>query len=208
MVEWITSFVHSTGYFGIAVLMFVETLFPPIPSELILPFAGFTAGQGQVSLLGIILVSTLGSMVGTLVLFSIAKLLHAEHIESFIDKRGRYVGVSKKDFHRAQAWFDRNSYMAIFLCRLIPGIRSLISIPAGVRRMDLLRFTGISLLGTAVWNTLLTIGGYVLGENYHVIESKIGPIGKLVLLGIFLVVAAVLAYRMVVTCKAPKSPVR
>lgn len=207
MIETVILLIERVGYLGIALLMFVETIFPPIPSELILPFAGFSAAQGNLSLSYVLLASTFGSIVGTLLIYSVAHLLHEDHIVSWIDKRGKYVGITQKDFHRAQQWFDKSGYLAVFLCRLIPGIRSLISIPAGVRRMQFKKFFVVSLLGTSVWNFVLSFGGFLLGNNYHIIESTVSLFSKAVYVVFGLIVVGLLVYRLVVVSRRDKPKV-
>lgn len=198
MIETVTLLIERAGYGGIALLMFIETIFPPLPSELILPFAGLSASQGSLSLPLVILASTFGSMAGTLFIYGVAHILHEAHIVGWINRWGKYVGLTQKDFHKAQTWFDTRGYLAVFLCRLVPGIRSLISIPAGVRRMKFRPFFISSLLGTTLWNVVLSVGGYLLGNNYHVIQSTVGWLGKGVYVVGALLIIGLVVYRLVI----------
>ncbi len=178
--------------------MFIETLFPPIPSELVLPFAGFAAAEGYMSLPLIVIAGTIGAMLGTLAIYGLAHLLHEDAIGAFVQKRGKYIGLTHKDFIRAQQWFDRHGNFAVFLCRLLPGIRSLISIPAGIRRMKFSRFFIFSLLGTIIWNSILGLGGYLLGDNYDVLESSVASFGKVVYVVCAVLIVLLLVYRLII----------
>lgn len=196
MLEWVTSIVASLGYVGIFALMFLETLFPPLPSEVVMPFAGFAASEGKLGLLGVILSGTLGSLAGASSLYLAGRLLSDKSIERFITKRGKAVGVTRDDVHKAQKWFDSHGYSAVFLGRLLPGIRSLISLPAGMRAMKPLPFLVFSLLGTGIWTGLLSVGGYVLGEQYKKIGESLNWLTPAVLLVIIVAVGFLLIRRM------------
>jgi len=186
MVEWITNTVNSLGYWGIGLLMFLENLFPPIPSELIMPLAGFTVAQGKMEFLYVILAGVIGTVAGALPWYYVGKLLGKENLQRLADRYGKWLAISRQDIAKAVHWFDQYDGQAVFLCRLVPGVRTLISIPAGISRMPLVPFLLYSTLGTLLWVGLLTYAGYLLGSNYHLIERFIDPISKLVLLALII----------------------
>ncbi len=202
MVEWVTSLITSLGYGGVFLLMFIETIFPPIPSEIVMSFAGFAASQGALGLWQVIVWATAGSLLGSVSLYSLGKLLKEHHVEAFVQKRGKYIGVNSRQLHTTQRWFDRHGYLAVLLCRLLPGIRSLISIPAGMRKLRPVPFLIYSAIGTGVWNTLLGVGGYILGEEYQRVEEHLEPIGLILLI----VIAAGLTYLLVRRLRAGTTP--
>jgi membrane protein DedA with SNARE-associated domain len=144
----------STGYFGIILLMFLENVFPPIPSEYIMPLAGFMVMQDKFSLAGIIIAGTLGSVLGALPLYLLGKRLGEEGLKDFAERRGRWLTLTADDVTRANGWFDKYGGTAVLLCRLVPGIRSLISIPAGINRMNMFSFLFFTTIGSAVWTTV------------------------------------------------------
>ncbi len=182
MVEWITNTVYSLGYLGIGLLMFLENLFPPIPSELIMPLAGFTVAQGKLEFVYVVVAGVVGTVLGALPWYYAGKFLGEENLGKLADKHGRWLAISSEDIAKAAKWFDRHDGQAVFLCRLVPGVRTLISIPAGLSGMPLVPFLIYSTLGTVLWIWLLTYAGYVLGSNYQLVEAYIDPISKLVLL--------------------------
>ena len=181
MQEWISNIMVSLGYWGIGLLMFLENLFPPIPSELIMPLAGFTISQGRMEFAPAIFAGVLGTMLGALPWYYAGKLLGDERLQSWADKYGKWISVTGKDIQKVNNWFNRYGKQAVFFGRLVPGIRTLISIPAGINGMDLLSFLLYSTIGTLLWVGLLTVGGFVLGDNYEAIEIYIGPLSKIVL---------------------------
>lgn len=187
MVDWITTTVNSLGYGGIGLLMFLENLFPPIPSELIMPLAGFTVARGKLELTPVILAGVAGTVLGALPWYYAGKLLGEENLKRLADRYGRWITISSKDIAKATNWFDKHDAQAVFLCRLVPGVRTLISIPAGISGMPLVPFLIYSTLGTVLWVGLLTYTGYLLGSNYHLVEEYIDPISKLVLLALIVI---------------------
>lgn len=174
MSDWIVDLVHGGGYIGIVVLMTIENVFPPIPSELIMPLAGYLAARDDVTLWGAIAAGTAGSVLGALPLYYVGARIGSDRLKRFVDRRGCWLAISRRDVERAEAWFDRRGWLAVFLCRLVPGIRSLISIPAGVRRMPLPTFLVVTAIGTAMWSALLACIGYFLGRNYQAVEQYVG----------------------------------
>nr|WP_290227745.1 DedA family protein [Trichocoleus desertorum] len=181
MTEWITNTMNTLGYLGIAALMFLENLFPPIPSELIMPLAGFTVFQGKMQFFYAVLAGVVGTVLGALPWYYAGKLLGEERLKALADRYGKWLSISSKDIDRANEWFDRYNAKAVFFCRLVPGVRTLISLPAGISGMPMVPFLIYSTLGTTLWVSLLTYAGYALGQNYHLVDQYIGPLSKVVL---------------------------
>ncbi|HJQ77526.1 MAG TPA: DedA family protein [Acidimicrobiia bacterium] len=162
-----TSVVETLGYGGVAFLVALENLFPPIPSEVVLPLAGFVAAGGEASLLGMIVAATSGSMVGAFVLYGLSAAIGPARLRYLVVRFGRWFGVDETDLDRTEAWFDRRANLAVLICRCVPLMRSLISVPAGFRRMPILAFSVYTLIGALVWNLVLIGAGYLLGERWE-----------------------------------------
>lgn len=190
MVDWITNTMQSLGYVGIGLLMFLENLFPPIPSELIMPLAGFTVAKGNMNFVLAVTAGVLGTMLGALPWYYVGKLVGEENLKRLANKYGKWIGLSSKDIDKADNWFDKHGGKAVFFCRLVPGVRTLISLPAGISGMPLLPFLIYSTLGTTLWVGFLTYAGYALGDNYELVEQYLGPVSKIVF--VVLVVAFVI----------------
>ena len=173
LVEWVTSVVETLGYGGVAFLVALENLFPPIPSEVVLPLAGFVAARGGASLVGMIAAATIGSMIGAFLLYGIAAAIGPIRLRALVVRHGRWLGLDEADLDRTEAWFDRRANMAVLLCRCVPLMRSLISIPAGFRRMSIFPFTLYTLIGSLVWNVVLVGAGYLLGERWEQVEQPL-----------------------------------
>jgi membrane protein DedA with SNARE-associated domain len=180
MASWIIAFISSTGYWGILLLMLVENVFPPIPSELIMPLAGFMVAQDKLTFLGATLAGMAGSVIGALPFYYAGNKLGEERVKRFADRHGRWLTVSGQDIERASRWFDRHGGAAVFLCRLIPGVRSLISVPAGIARMNFVKFLFYTSIGTALWAGLLAYVGYVLGSNFTKVGEYLDPVSWIV----------------------------
>ncbi|MBE9192631.1 DedA family protein [Gloeocapsopsis crepidinum LEGE 06123] len=180
MLNWITNTISSLGYLGIGLLMFFENLFPPIPSELIMPLAGFTVARGQMQFIPAIAAGVLGTVIGALPWYYAGKILGSDRLQQLADKYGKWISISSKDITKADRWFDRHGSKAVFFCRLVPGVRTLISLPAGISGMHLVPFLLYSTLGTLLWVGLLTYLGYVLGDNYELVDEYLGPVSKIV----------------------------
>ncbi|MFF2388668.1 DedA family protein [Agromyces sp. NPDC058104] len=166
--QWAVSLMEWLGAPGAGLAIAAENLFPPLPSELILPMAGFTASRGSFGLVEVLLWTTLGSVIGALALYGLGAWLGRDRLIRIVD---RMPLVNVSDVERAEAWFERHGGKAVFFGRMIPLFRSLISVPAGVERMPLLRFTLLTTAGSAIWNTVFVVAGFALGENWHVVEQ-------------------------------------
>jgi membrane protein DedA with SNARE-associated domain len=181
MLAWVSQLMSSLGYAALVFLMFVENVFPPIPSELIMPLAGFISRQGELSLAGVIAAGTLGSVLGALPLYYLGRKLGAERLKTLADRHGRWLTVCGGDIDRAIGWFDRHGRAAVFIGRLVPGVRSLISLPAGIDRMPLVSFLLFTALGSGIWSALLAYAGFLLGGRYQEVERYINPMSYVVL---------------------------
>ncbi|SKB11684.1 Alkaline phosphatase-like protein [Planktothrix sp. PCC 11201] len=184
MAEWITNTMSSLGYLGIGLLMFLENLFPPIPSELIMPLAGFTVSRGEMQFFPAILAGVIGTILGAFPWYYAGKFFGEERLKQLADKYGKWITVSGKDIDKANNWFTRYGGRAVFLCRLVPGVRTLISLPAGLNNMPLIPFIIYSTIGTTLWVTFLTGAGYFLGDHYDLVDEYLGPVSKIVLLSL------------------------
>lgn len=202
--DWVTTVVETLGYVGVAFLVALENVFPPIPSEVILPLAGFVAGEGKASLWGMILAATVGSVIGAWVLYGISAAIGPDRLHRFLVRYGRWFGVKERDLIRAEDWFDRRAGTAVLIGRCVPLIRSVVSIPAGFRRMPLLRFTAYTALGSLIWNTALIGAGAILGDRWKQVGDVVGLLQGVV---IVLIVGGVLflLWRWMVLPRLPAS---
>lgn len=169
MQDWIINTMDQYGYFGIALLIAIENIFPPIPSELILTFGGFMTTYTALNRWIVVLFATFGSVLGAGVLYSIGLLLPVERLELLVDRWGHVLGLKKADIKRAEGWFEKKGTSAIFFCRFIPLIRSLISIPAGMAKMHMGKFLLYTTLGTFIWNIVLVFLGAYAGSKWSTI---------------------------------------
>jgi len=185
LASWVQDVIESLGYTGVALLVIAENLFPPIPSEIVLPFAGFVARRGDGSVIVMVVASTIGSVIGALVLYAIAAAIGPERIHSFVVRFGKWFGVKESDMVRAEEWFDRRSNAAVLVGRCVPLIRSLVSIPAGFRRMKFVPFITLTAIGSAVWNIALIGAGAVLGDQWDRVGEFVGIFQWLVVAAIF-----------------------
>ena len=193
MFDWITAQISNFGYAGIAFLMFLENLFPPIPSELIMPLAGFVADRGFLSLPVVILSGTLGSVAGALLWYEVARRVGKERLKRWAGKHGRWLALHPHDFDKSEDWFRRHGKSAVFIGRMVPGIRTLISVPAGFGKMPFLPFLGWTTLGSLLWCSALTVAGYLLGPHYDRVEAWLNPVST----GILLLIAGLYFYRVI-----------
>ena len=168
MQAWIIEIMNQFGYLGIFLLIAIENIFPPIPSEVILLFGGFMATYTNMHIVGIIIASTLGSLVGAYVLYFIGKIFNKERLKKIVrGKIGKVLRLKEKDIDMADEWFDKKGNKTVFFCRFIPIVRSLISIPAGMSEMPLGKFTLYTVVGSLIWNTVLSIAGQTVGANWE-----------------------------------------
>lgn len=182
--NWLVWLMEHIGGIGVALSIALESIFPPIPSEVILPLAGFTAARGGLNIVAAIIWATIGSLVGAWALYGIARAVGLHRIHKAADK---IPGVSRKDVDKANDWFTRYGTWSVLLGRVIPVVRSLISIPAGFNRMNFWQFTGWTALGSAVWNTVLVTAGYLLGDQWCSIQGVLGVFEDVVIV-VFIVV--------------------
>lgn len=174
MTGWVTDVIDALGYAGVAFLVALENVFPPIPSEVVLPLAGFVAGRGDASLPGMIAAATLGSIVGALILYAVAAAIGPERLREFVIRYGKWFTIREADLVRAEEWFDRRSDAAVLVGRCVPLVRSIVSVPAGFRRMPIVRFIILTALGSLVWNTALIGAGAALGDNWDKVGDWVG----------------------------------
>jgi membrane protein DedA with SNARE-associated domain len=193
MIGWVRDLIEAFGAPGVALLMALENLFPPIPSELILPFAGFLVGRGELGFLTALIASTAGSLSGALILYALGRWGG----RNLILRYGRFLRVKEADLDRAEGWFDKYDEWVVLFGRMVPGVRSVVSIPAGMLRTPFLPFVLLTTAGSAAWNALLLGAGWYLGENWQQIEGIVGSVSNfiLVLVAVALVSAAVWWWR-------------
>ena len=179
--EWIISIMEQLGYLGIALLMFLDNIFPPIPSEIIMPSAGYTASQGQLLLSGVIVAGCIGSLVAAALLYWIGYLFNHDAIFRFVDRYGKYLFIQSEDVKKSLRWFEKYGHRIVFLGRMIPAVRSLISIPAGMSRMPFWKFMLYSSLGTIIWTTFLAYVGFYFGENQALMQQIFSQVGYVII---------------------------
>ena len=181
MSDWVVRLIEQSGYLGVAFLMFLETIFPPIPSEVIMPIAGMAAAKGKLGFVPVVASGTAGAMLGNTVWYLAARALGVHRLRPLITRYGRWLTVTWPEVERAERWFARHGTFFVFFGRLLPTIRSLVSVPAGLLRMRFKSFFFASLLGTAGWTTILAAAGYRLQENVTAVEGMVGPVSNAVL---------------------------
>jgi membrane protein DedA with SNARE-associated domain len=167
MENWITDIMEQFGYVGVFVLIMVENVFPPIPSEVILTFGGFMTTASSLTKIGVIAAATAGSVAGAIILYYIGRLMDVKRLEKIVDRWGRVLRLTREDIHKADAWFDKYGPWTVFFCRLVPLIRSLISLPAGMSNMNIWLFLLLTTLGSLIWNTVLVSLGAAVGDNWE-----------------------------------------
>ncbi|MEO6432417.1 MAG: DedA family protein [Sphingomicrobium sp.] len=193
MGEWTVRLIEQSGYLGIGFLMFLETLFPPIPSEVIMPVAGIAVARGQLGVVGVIASGTAGAMLGNIVWYLAARALGHDRLRPFIDRFGKWLTISWKDVESAHRWFDRHGVAFVLVGRIMPTIRSLVSVPAGLLDMRFRNFVIASTIGTAIWTTFLTVIGITLKEHFTNVELVVGPVS----IGVMAVLALIYVVRLV-----------
>lgn len=184
--DWIVGMVEHTGYAGVALLMFAENLFPPIPSELILPLAGFTAARGDLGLVMVIVSGTGGAVLGALFWYLIGRWVGCRRLKRWAGRHGRWLTIAPEEVDRAAVRFREHGGRSVLIGRMIPAVRTLISIPAGVSEMALAPFLLYTTVGTAIWTTFLASAGYLLEDRYQQVAGWLNPISNIVAAGIAL----------------------
>jgi membrane protein DedA with SNARE-associated domain len=193
MFQWILGIMDSGGYAGIFLLMILESIFPPIPSELVLPLAGFAAARGDFNIIGVILATTLGGVAGCIPWYLLGRIFGIRRLRRMSEKYGRIVTMTADDIDEAQAWFNRHGHLAVFFGRLMPTVRTLVSVPAGIARMHFGTFMFYSILGTTIWNVLLLFCGYVLESQYDKISKYVDVVSNAIIVSFL----SIYVYRVV-----------
>ena len=209
LANWVQDVINQFGYFGVALLVVIENVFPPIPSEIVLPFAGFVAQQGasavnatadaaqnDTTVVGMMIAATVGSVVGALILYFVSAAIGPERLRGFVERFGKWFGVKSSDLVRAEEWFDRRSVVAVLVGRCVPLIRSIVSIPAGFRRMKLTSFVVLTAIGSAVWNIALIGAGAVLGDQWERVGEYVGVFQWLVIAAILVLLVRFVVSRL------------
>ncbi|UOQ45760.1 DedA family protein [Halobacillus salinarum] len=186
METWLIDFINHFGYAGVLFLIAIENLFPPIPSEVILTFSGYMTTYSELSIAGVMAAAAAGSIAGAFLLYGIGTYAGAERMYVFADRWGRYLRLTKNDIQRAEAWFNKYGAWTVFLCRFVPLVRSLISLPAGMARMNIWSFFVFTLCGTMVWNFVLIKLGAALGASWHQVVLFMDAYAKFLYVLLFL----------------------
>lgn len=196
--DWVVDVIEKLGAVGVGLLIFLENVLPPIPSEVILPFAGFASQRGELNVVAAWGAASIGSLAGALLLYGIGAFIGEDRLRELSRKRW-FVFFGEKDFDRGAQFFDRHGNKVVFFARFIPLVRSVVSVPAGLERMNLVRFTLLTFLGSAIWNAVFIGAGWVLGDQWDVIEGYMGPLSYLVvaLLAVAVVVLVIRKVRRV-----------
>lgn len=181
MFDWITGFVEHTGYVGIALLMFIENVFPPIPSELIMPLAGYSAARGDLHLAFVILAGAIGSVAGATVWYYAGRWLGQNRLKRIAGQYGRWLTLKPREIDKSTEWFDRHSGKSVFFGRLVPAVRTLISVPAGIAEMSLGRFLAYSGAGSVVWSGFLSCAGFLLEGQYERASAWLNPASNIII---------------------------
>jgi len=183
MYDWVIGLIDRGGYGGVFLLMLLETIFPPIPSEVILPLAGMRAGQGALGLPGVIGAATAGAMAGNIFWYWVARRVNHGRFRHFIDRYGRWLTLDWHDVETVQRMFRRGAALVVCVGRFLPNLRTIVSVPAGLARMRIAPFLLWSTLGTAVWSAGLAGGGYLLGARFERIDAVLAPLSTAVIVG-------------------------
>lgn len=190
---WAVTLMETLGPIGVGFLVFLDNIFPPIPSELVLPLAGFTASQGSMSIVLAIIFATIGSVVGAVILWALGRWIGLERIARIAVKMPL---VDVDDVHKTVGWFDKHGDKAVFFGRMVPIFRSLISIPAGMRNMSIIKFLVLTTAGSAIWNTILIVAGFYLGENWTIVETYAGYFQTLVIVAVLVFIAVWIVFKI------------
>jgi membrane protein DedA with SNARE-associated domain len=193
MAEWVIDIIGRLGYAGVALLMLAENLFPPLPSELIMPFAGFLAARGDLHPALVVAAGTLGSLAGALPWYFIGRKVGADRLKALTGRHGRWIALTPAEIDRGQRLFEERGALVLVFGRLVPALRTVVALPAGMARMRPLSFVLWTLLGSLIWTSLLTLAGYLLENQYERISGWLNPVST----AIFLVIAAWYLVRVV-----------
>jgi membrane protein DedA with SNARE-associated domain len=194
VIDWAADFIDSIGLVGVALLVALENVFPPIPSELVLLLTGFNVSESRFGFVGAVLAATVGSVVGAYFLYGIGRLLSEERLERFLATVGKVVGLKRKDVHKGFTWFERHGTAVVLFGRLIPVVRSVVSIPAGAEKMPILKFTLLTAAGSLVWNIIWVSIGWGLGDQWEKAGTW-GDILQYIVLGLIVIGLVVLVVR-------------
>lgn len=198
MQEIIISIMESFGYLGILLLIMIENLFPPIPSEVILLFGGFMTTKSELTILGVVIFSTIGSVIGAVILYFIGKILNKERLIKIVSSKiGKILCLNKDDIEKADEWFSKKGTKTVFFCRFVPVLRSLISIPAGMNEMNIPKFLIYTTIGSLIWNVVLTSFGHLAGANWEKISNVFDTYSSVVtvILGIVIIIFIIIFYK-------------
>ncbi len=193
MFDFITGWIEQGGLLAVGLLMILENVFPPIPSELIVPLAGYEAAKGTFGIIPLLIVAALGSTLGTLIWYGLARAWGRERFLRFLDRHGVWLTMSREEAESAMQWFHRYGPAAVFLGRLVPTVRTLISVPAGLSEMSFPSFLAFTAAGSALWIAILAGAGYLLEDNYEAVEHWVNPVSTFVVVAI----VALYLYRVV-----------
>ena len=183
MENFIIQIIESWGYLGVGLLIAIENIFPPIPSEVILAFGGFMTTKTVLNEVGVILSATIGSTIGAVILYLIGKILNKERVEKIVSgKIGKVLRLKPQDIEKADKWFDTKGQKTVFICRFIPIVRSLISIPAGMSEMKIWKFLLYTVLGSTIWNTVLVLLGKKLGDSWETVVNVFSNFSHIILI--------------------------
>lgn len=187
--QWVLSIMEKLGYLGIAFLMFLDNVFPPIPSEIIMPSAGYTASKGELTLIGVIMAGSAGSILAAMLLYWIGRKVPQPRLVRLIERYGKYLRIQVADLDKALDWFNKHGHRIVFFGRMIPAVRSLISIPAGMSRMPFSKFMLYSTAGTVIWTSFLAYLGFHFSQNQALMSLIMQRISSIILLIVMVYIA-------------------
>ncbi len=190
----------NIAYWVICFAMFLENIIPPIPSEIIMPLGGFFVYQGNLNFIILVIFGLIGTVLGALPWYYLGRFLNEKKLADFVESKGKILGITSKDLNKSKLWFDKYGVSLVFWGRLIPGIRTLISVPAGIEMMPLKKFLVWTTLGSLIWVVLLSLSGYVFGENYRVIESYVDNF-KIFIKPLLIIILVILIFKYLKSTK-------
>jgi len=190
----------NIAYLVICFAMFLENIIPPIPSEIIMPLGGFFVYQGNLNFFILVIFGLIGTVLGALPWYYLGRVLNEKKLADFVESKGKILGITSKDLNKSKSWFDKYGVSLVFWGRLIPGIRTLISVPAGIEMMPFKKFLVWTTLGSLIWVVLLSLSGYVFGENYRIIELYVDNI-KIFIKPLFIIILVIFIFRYLKSTK-------